>query len=81
MRLDTLPSMVEAIALYKNFGFAPIASYYETPLSGTIFLARKLRSLVSDTAELASPKDDVGVSAEEPETSRATGSADQGRWR
>ena len=47
MRLDTLPSMVGAISLYKKSGFVEIPPYYETPLTGTVFLARKLRDRVS----------------------------------
>jgi GNAT superfamily N-acetyltransferase len=42
MKLDTLPSMTGAIALYVKFGFKPIAPYYETPVTGTIFLRRSL---------------------------------------
>jgi GNAT superfamily N-acetyltransferase len=42
MRLDTLPSMAGAIALYRSAGFEPIAPYYDTPLAGTIFLRRRL---------------------------------------
>ncbi|KAE8330798.1 acyl-CoA N-acyltransferase [Aspergillus sergii] len=43
MRLDTLPSMVGAIQLYKRVGFVEIAPYYETPLEGTLFLGLDLR--------------------------------------
>ena len=42
MRLDTLPSMTEAIALYEQTGFVPIAPYYDTPIIGTRFFARIL---------------------------------------
>lgn len=42
MRLDSLPSMTSAIALYKALGFQPIEPYYETPILGTVFLARRL---------------------------------------
>ncbi len=42
MRLDTLPSMTEAITLYRKAGFRPVEPYYDTPLAGTIFLARPL---------------------------------------
>jgi ribosomal protein S18 acetylase RimI-like enzyme len=42
MRLDTLPSMAGAIALYRKLGFEPIEPYYETPVIGTIFMRRSL---------------------------------------
>lgn len=41
-RLDTLPDMKAAIALYRKAGFAPIAPYYDSPVPGTIFMGRAL---------------------------------------
>ncbi|MBE9606053.1 GNAT family N-acetyltransferase [Acetobacteraceae bacterium H6797] len=42
IRLDTLPGMDSAIALYEKAGFSRIPAYYETPLAGTIFMAKPL---------------------------------------
>ncbi len=42
MRLDTLATMTGALSLYGQAGFTPIAPYYETPVPGTIFLAKSL---------------------------------------
>ncbi len=42
MRLDTLPSMTEALGLYATHGFERIPAYYDTPVAETIFLQRFL---------------------------------------
>jgi GNAT superfamily N-acetyltransferase len=42
MRLDTLDSMVGAIALYRAAGFTPIAPYYDNPIPGALFFRRAL---------------------------------------
>lgn len=43
IRLDTLPDMASARALYKSLGFVEIGPYYATPLEGTIFLELQLQ--------------------------------------
>jgi len=42
LRLDTLPMMGGAQALYTALGFIDIAPYYDTPIAGTRFMALRL---------------------------------------
>jgi ribosomal protein S18 acetylase RimI-like enzyme len=42
MKLDTLPAMAEAFALYRVFGFTEIPAYYHNPVPGTVYLGKKL---------------------------------------
>jgi ribosomal protein S18 acetylase RimI-like enzyme len=42
MKLDTLPSMAEAFALYERFGFVRIPAYYHNPVPGTVYLGKRL---------------------------------------
>lgn len=42
IKLDTLPDMERAIALYKSFGFAPIPPYGSHPYPGLVTLGLKL---------------------------------------
>ncbi len=50
MRLDTLPSMAEAFALYQRFGFVQIPAYYHNPVPGTVYLGKQL-SRVANQAD------------------------------
>lgn len=42
IRLDTLPTMEAAIAMYRKAGFLEVAPYFDTPVEGNLFMARQL---------------------------------------
>lgn len=42
LKLDTLPQLKDAIALYRGFGFAPVPPYGDHPYPGTLCFGRNI---------------------------------------
>lgn len=42
VRLDTLPALTDALALYRRLGFYEIPAYYDCVIPGTIFMEYRL---------------------------------------
>ena len=51
MVLDTMPDMLGALAMYREFGFVKADRYWEHPASHAIFLERPIEAAINDLAE------------------------------
>lgn len=50
VRLDTLPHLHTAIAMYRKMGFQEIAPYNDNPIQGTLFMELKLETSDASSA-------------------------------
>jgi len=51
IRLDTLPGMQTAIAMYRRFGFREVAPYYANPVEGTVYMELDLETVGNFTPQ------------------------------